>query len=152
MHMIVELGLATLLVLATVALHGLGLLLLARMVHRIEPPSQESLFTAISLRGALLAMFIVLGLFVTHGLEIWLYATVFHGIGAVRDLREAIYFSTSSYAAIGYGDNIIVEKWKLLGAIEGVNGVILLGWSVAFSVTAMNRLLPPIHHKERSHR
>jgi hypothetical protein len=150
--MIVELGLATTLVLATVALHGLGLLLLAQMVHRIEPPSQESRFSPVSVRGALLAMLIVLGLFVTHGLEIWLYATVFHGIGAIPDLREAVYFSTSSYAAIGYGDDIIAEKWKLLGAIEGVNGVILLGWSVAFFVTAMTRLLPPTHHKERSHR
>jgi hypothetical protein len=152
MHMIVELGLATLLVLTTVAMHGFGLLVLAQMVRHIEPPSQRGRFTLVSLRGSLLAMAIVLGLFVTHGLEIWLYAKVFHRIGAIHDLREAVYFSTSSYAAIGYGDDIIAEKWKLLGAIEGVNGVILLGWSVAFFVTAMSRLLPPTHHKERSSR
>jgi len=30
----------------------------------------------------------------------------------------------------------------MLGAIEGINGGILLGWTVAFFVTVMGRLLP----------
>ena len=47
-----------------------------------------------------------------------------------------------SYSSIGYGDTSIDPEWKLLGAIEGINGAILLGWTVAFFVTVMGRLLP----------
>ena len=53
-----------------------------------------------------------------------------------------INFSSISYSSIGYGDASIDPDWKLLGAIEGINGAILLGWTVAFFVAVMGRLLP----------
>ena len=34
---------------------------------------------------------------------------------------------------IGYGDLTLSKSWGVLRAIEGANGVILLGWSTAFS-------------------
>ena len=55
-------------------------------------------------------------------------------------LFRSLYFSTISYAAIGYGDAALPEQWRLLGAIEGINGVILLGWSTAFFVNLLMRL------------
>jgi Amt family ammonium transporter len=39
--------------------------------------------------------------------------------------------------AIGYDDSLMAPQWRLLGAIEGVAGAILLGWSVAFFVSVM---------------
>jgi len=45
-----------------------------------------------------------------------------------------------TYATIGYGDEGFDRGWILLAAIEGVNGILLLGWSTAFFVTVMARL------------
>ena len=59
---------------------------------------------------------------------------------ALPDLESALYFSTSSYATIGYGDLVLPRGWRVLGAIEGANGVILLGWSTAFFVAIVGRI------------
>ncbi len=83
---------------------------------------------------------------ILHGLEIWLYAVLYRGIGAVETMRDAVYFSTIAYASIGFSDAVIADGWKLLGALEGINGALLLGWSVAFFVTLMTRFLPARHH------
>ncbi len=85
---------------------------------------------------------VALGLLSLHGVEIWLYAYVSMILDAITSLRDAVYFSTISYATIGYTDAPILEEWRLLGAIEGVNGTLLMGWSVAFFVTVMTRILP----------
>jgi len=53
---------------------------------------------------------------------------------------HVVYFSIQTYAAIGFGDNLLDPNWHMFAAIEGVNGVILLGWSTAFFVTSMRRL------------
>jgi hypothetical protein len=83
---------------------------------------------------------LVLALFVLHGFGIWLYAFLYEGLGAVADLETAVYFSTISYAGIGYDDRYIVPEWRLVAAIEGINGLLLLGWSTAFFVTIVARL------------
>jgi hypothetical protein len=44
---------------------------------------------------------------------------------------------------VGYGDLTLSSAWRLLGAIEAANGLILIAWSTAFlmGVTARLRLL-----------
>lgn len=143
-----ELPVATAMVLITVVIHSLGLLLLGRGLESMTGSGGTRL-TPLSWEGWLVTVGLVLGLFVLHGLEIWLYAVLFVRLNAVPDIREAVYFSTSSYGSIGYGDEAIDAQWKLLGAIEGINGSILLGWSVAFFVNVMARMLPPARRRWR---
>jgi hypothetical protein len=85
----------------------------------------------------LIAVFSLIGL---HGVEIWLYAGVYAMAGEFSDFEDALYFSTSTYATIGYGDLLLSRAWRIVGAIEGVNGIILLGWSTAFFVSVVRRL------------
>lgn len=93
-----------------------------------------------SLRGFAATIIVILGLFILHGVEIWLYAFVYLVIGSVHGLREAVYFSTITYGAIGYSDAVMAERWRLVSAIEGINGIILIGWSTAFFVTLIARM------------
>jgi hypothetical protein len=88
-------------------------------------------------------LFVVLGLVAIATVEIWLYALVYLGIGALPDFESALYFSTTSFTTIGYGDVVLDARWRLLGSIEGANGLLLFGWSTAFlfSVTARMRAL-----------
>lgn len=138
--MIEELLAATGMVLVTVFIHAIGLVLLARLTRYEADEEKKLKIRPLSLAGVAFTMAVVLGLFVLHGIEIWLYAALYLELGAVETLRLAVYFSTHTYAAIGFGDDLLDPRWRLLAAIEGINGVILLGWSTAFFVTTMRRL------------
>jgi hypothetical protein len=46
-----------------------------------------------------------------------------------------------SYTTIGYGDVILPQNWRLLGAIEGVSGVLLCGVSTAFIFAVLNAMI-----------
>jgi hypothetical protein len=144
--MLAELAIATLMVLVTVILHGGGLLALGHLMEMRERSTGRTRISPVSTEGAIVAVLAALGLLVLHGVEIWLYAFLYREIGAVGTLRDAIYFSTIAYASIGFSDAAMAPHWKLLGALEGINGALLLGWSVAFFVTLMTRFLPARRH------
>ncbi len=138
--MLVELLVATGMVLTTVLLHAIGLLLLGRLTQFEALEEDKLAIKALSVPGVLMMMVVVLALFALHGAEIWLYAALYMRLGAIDDVRTAVYFSTQTYAAIGFGDDAMQTNWHLVAAIEGINGLLLLGWSTAFFVTMMGRL------------
>lgn len=70
-----------------------------------------------------------------------MFALLFLEVGATRTLEASLYFSASSYATLGHPDIDFPEKWRLLGAMEGLIGFLLIGWSTAVFVTDMNKLI-----------
>jgi len=82
---------------------------------------------------------IAFGLVALHTLEIWLYAVLFDVVGASRDFEHALVHSLATYVTIGYDEVALAQHWRVLGGIEGVNGVLMLGWSTAFLVAAFER-------------
>ena len=138
--MIAELAIATLMVFLTVAIHAAGIYGLSRLLRLEEREEAEEHVHPLSPRGIAATIIVILGLIVLHGIEIWTYAFLYLGIGSVDGLREAVYFSTITYGAIGYSDAAMAERWRLVSAIEGINGVILIGWSTAFFVTLIARM------------
>jgi hypothetical protein len=77
---------------------------------------------------------------VLHAVEIWLYAGLYVIAGVIPDLETAVYFSTASFTTIGYGDVVLGPNWRLIGAVEGANGLLLFGWSTAFLTTTASQL------------
>ncbi len=138
--MLTELAIATSMVVLTVLIHTIGLLILGMGVGAAVLQEAKRNIHPLSPRGVTLIVSVVLGLFIVHGLEIWSYAFLYLKLGAVTGLRDAVYFSTVTYAAIGYDDDAIADSWKLIAGIEGINGLLLVGWSTAFFVTVMKRL------------
>ena len=135
-----QLIVATVMVLFTVAVHGGGLVVLGRYL-RLEARQETSQhIPSFSPRALLFTMLLVLALFVLHGVEIWSYALLYLGLGAVTNLEIAVYFSTISYGGLGFNDSYMAPAWRLVSAIEGINGVLLLGWSTAFFVTVVTRI------------
>lgn len=135
-----ELALATLMVLLTVAIHGTGLVLLGRALRVEAREEAAEHIDPLSARGVGFTLVLVIGLFILHGIEIWLYGLLYYLLGAVETFRSAIYFSTITYGAIGYDDAAMADHWRLVSAIEGINGVLLIGWSTAFFVTVVTRV------------
>ena len=135
--MFANLALATVMVILTVSIHLGGLLILLWILrdraHRVR--AHES-----RLGQLLVILFVVLGIFAIHTVEIWLYGAAFWAVGAVKDFEAALYFSTVTFTTIGYGDIVLEGDWRLFGAIEGGNGLILFGWSTAFLLSVTSRL------------
>lgn len=135
--MLIQLTFATVMVVVTVLIHGAGITALALGLRsELEAGEEDHHF---SLKRAVVILIVVLALFTLHGIEVWLYAALFLLIVAIPTL-EAVYFSTITYASIGFGDAEMARSWRLVGAIEGINVVLLLGWSTTFFVTVVARL------------
>lgn len=133
--MLVQLVLASIMVLVTVIEHLVGLAILIRVLR-----SHHRLMRAVRLMPLTLLLVASLGIFAIHTIEIWLYAAVYIRIGAIAEFEQALYFSTVTYATIGYGDLLLPHAWRIFGAIEGATGIIMLGWSTAFLVSLLARL------------
>lgn len=135
--MLANLALTTGTVCATVIIHFCGLLalmwLLRHRAHRFR--THESL-----VGQCVLIMFVVLGIFAIHTAEVWTYAIVFREIDAVPDFETALYFSTVNFATLGYGDVLPEKEWRLFGAVEAANGLIMFGWSTAFLISVIGRM------------
>jgi hypothetical protein len=138
--MLAELTLATAMVLVTVIIHAIGLYSVARLLRLEEREEAAEHVHPLSPRGFAATLAVILSLIALHGVEIWLYAFLYDAIGAVDGLRNAVYFSTVTYGAIGYDDSAMAEQWRLVSAIEGINGIVLIGWSTAFFVMMVARM------------
>ena len=138
--MLMQLSVSTVMVFATVIFHGFGLALLGRALRGEAQVERMHHIPALSLRTVFFTLCLVVAIFVLHGIEIWLYAALYLMIGAIPTLETSVYFSTISYAGIGFDDRYIDPAWRLVAAIEGINGFLLLGWSTAFFVALVSRL------------
>lgn len=132
-----NLGMSSLMVAATVTIHFFGLLTLLSLLRRHS--GRFRAHESIAGQGALI-MSVIFGLFAIHTVQIWLYAFAYLLLGAVSDFESALYFSTVTFASLGYGDIVLSRDWRLFGSIEAANGVILFAWSTAFLLSVMARL------------
>lgn len=135
-----ELAVATAMVVLTVLIHGIGLAGLGRAVRLEAREEAEHHIGSMSVRGILTTIGTVVGLFMLHGIEVWAYGLLYLELGAVGRMADAMYFSTMTYGTLGYSDTLLSDDWRLVAAIEGINGLLLIGWSTAFFVTVMGRL------------
>lgn len=133
--MLIQLVLATVAVVATALIHLSGLTVLTHAL-RFQNAALGSL-RAVRLSLLLMA---TIGIVCLHTVEIWSYASLYLALHALNDFEQALYFSTSTYASIGYGDVLLPHQWRVLGAIEGAAGTIMLGWSTAYLVLLLTRL------------
>jgi voltage-gated potassium channel len=140
-----QLIIATAMAALTVTMHLLGLTVLIAATNRHFRPLQADRHLV---RQMLVLIGVSFGLFTLHGVEIWSYATLYYRVGAIRSFEDALYFSTATYATIGYGDLTLAKGWRVLGAIEGANGVILLGWSTAFFISIVARIRALEHESD----
>jgi hypothetical protein len=132
-----QLVVASAMVALTILIHLGGLSLLVRMMRR---PALSLTTHGARLNQAATLVGAAFGLFALHSAEIWAYASLYVWLNALPAFEDALYFSTATYTTVGYGDLTLGRDWRILGAIEGANGIILLGWSTAFFVSVVARI------------
>jgi voltage-gated potassium channel len=120
------------LVIHTGGIVGLGLVLISRR------RSLEKRF------GTVYPPLVLIGVFATlmllHVAENCIWAAFYTWRGLFENYETSLYFSLSTYTTIGYGDVLLPERWRLLGALEGISGVLLCGLSTAFLFAVVNAL------------
>jgi hypothetical protein len=136
--MLRQIMVAFILVSINVSIHATGMVALfqwiTRMRARIEKkfgPSDE-IWLLIRIFAVIISL---------HLAQICAWAGFYTLWGALENFETALYFSIASYTTIGYGDIVLSPKWRLLGGIEGVTGVLMFGWSTGAIFAVASRLL-----------
>ena len=120
----------------TVAIHAA---ILGWMLHRFQKNVAHAAnlgFAGISWLLTRIAAITV----IAHLLEITIWAVYYRLSGALPSMENSFYFSSVTYATIGYGDIVLPAPWRLHAAMEGLTGILMCGWSGAFFFAAVNRL------------
>lgn len=75
-----------------------------------------------------------------HLVEIGVWAGFYVWKDALPDFHAAAYFSAVTYTTTGYGDIVLPEAWRVLGAVEALTGILMCGWSTGFFFAVGSRM------------
>jgi hypothetical protein len=81
-----------------------------------------------------------------HGLEATAWAILYTQLGAMPDVSSSMLYSLSAITSYGHSNIFLEERWRLLGAIEAMNGLILFGLTTAFLFAAIEEVRPVRRH------
>src|SRR3974390_2210041 len=81
------------------------------------------------LSGVMIATSLVL--MGAHTLEVFVWSLAYAIVNAAPDDANLVYFAFVNYTTLGYGDVTPLAKWRLLGPMTAMNGVLMFGWSTA---------------------
>jgi len=121
----------------TVLIHAMGTM---RIVLQIAAARKRLWLVSKTLNMNPWVIYMVCLLMLLHITEIGAWAAMFRIIGLLPDFETALYFSMTSYTTVGYGDVVLSGPWRLLGPVESVVGVLMLGWSTGVMVAVLTRL------------
>ena len=122
--MVLVQAVATTAIIHLVRQHGPRQLIFAGWLHLV------AIFT-----GALFVM-------VTAALvQIAAWGSLFMACGEFTDFPTAFYHSAVNFTTLGYGDLVMSPAWKLLGPLEAVAGMLMLGVSAAVLFAATQALV-----------
>ena len=102
--------------------------------------------------------FVALVAFVGHLLQAGIWAALFVRLDQFVDFQTAFYHSLVNLSSLGYGDLVMNEPWRLLGAMEAASGVLLFGVTAGALVAIINAVFSqsslsrhPARHDESGH-
>jgi hypothetical protein len=133
-----QLGAGALLIVAMIVVHAAGIIGATKLL-RLEDRTLRAHRVDLKAFGLLIS--IALCLFGLHLLEITMFALFYVAVGALHTVESALYFSASAYSTLGHPDVDFPKDWRLLGAVEGLVGFVLIGWSTAVFIADMNKVL-----------
>ena len=134
--MLPDLIAGSLLVALSVLIHTGGLVLLG---HATPLAARHLRLHDHDLGRSVIMMFSVLGIFALHTVEVWVWALAYEVLRVTEAFSDALDLSTAMFSTVGYGQIVIDPAWRLLTALEGINGFILIGWSTAYLVGVSTR-------------
>jgi hypothetical protein len=83
-----------------------------------------------------------------HALEAGIWAGVYFILGALPDGKSALLYSLSAMTTYGHENFFLADHWRLMGALEALNGVILFGLTTAFLYAIIGEVWPRTRRTE----
>ena len=131
---VVELGLATLVLVPIIVIHGW---LLGRTSKSFSvrfalytpatPPWRVS-----GLAGVTIALLVVI-----HLVETLLWTIPLLGLRILPNFRDAYYYVLEAYTTLGEGPVPLPDNWRLVGPIIAISGLFTFGWTAGVLVYVM---------------
>ncbi len=122
----------------TILIHALALSVTVNVVRHEKRLGRAG--TSFWIDVAIVALALSLAL-VAHLIEMGVWAVLFVLCGEFSEFGSAYYHSAVNYTTLGYGDVIMSPSWRLLGPLEGANGMLMFGVSTAIIFAVIQRLI-----------
>ena len=113
--------------LGNIAVHAIVMTLVVTVVRRVG--SWERRNASLWLASVMVATVGVL--LVAHVAEVIVWSVTYLILDVAPSEADVLYFAFVNYTTLGYGDIVPVERWRLIGPITAMNGILLFGWSTA---------------------
>ena len=129
----------------TIAIHGAGVVLMAladvSLRLRIERQDRLRLHQVVTIVICLIG---VVGLLLAalHGMEAALWAGLYWWIGALNSPADALVYSVDAISTRGASGLVLERQWRMMGALEAVDGMLLFGISTAYIFAVMQAYWP----------
>jgi hypothetical protein len=122
--MLLILSISFVLVIITVFIHAVGFSVLLRILMRTHVLTKSGFWSATWLVIALTYWLLLI-----HLAEIAIWGLFYFWQGCLPDAPTAFYFSGITYTAVGYGDLVLPNPWRILAPIESMTGILMFGLS-----------------------
>ena len=99
---------------------------------RHQGPGKPTFVGTVTLIGSVMVVLVV-----GNFLQIGVWGAVFVQLGEFEDLNTAFYHSAVNFATLGYGDIVMSEAHRVLGPVQAINGVLMVGVSTSVLMTAL---------------
>jgi hypothetical protein len=123
-----------------IAIHGLVMATVVQIAAQVAAARHtvlQSLRLVVIVAAASIATVPIL--MVAHFSEVMVWALAYMITGAAPVGADPVYFAFVNYTTLGYGDVTPVGRWRLLGPITAMNGVLMFGWSTAVIFEVLRR-------------
>jgi hypothetical protein len=127
--------------LVTIAIHALVMTLVVQVARAMGAKHQWH--SSLVLIAVMIPTVSVLT--AAHVLEVLVWAFAYLIFDAAPAGANLVYFAFVNYTTLGYGDVLPSERWRLLGPITAMTGMLLFGWSTAVIFEVLRRTLVRIH-------
>ena len=121
-------------------MHGAGIILMAlrglNIRARIESRNHLTLPRAAAIQIGLIGT-VGLLLAALHGVEAALWAAAYWWLGALSSPAEALLYSVDSMSTRGASGLTLEPHWRMMGALEAMDGMLLFGISTAYIFAMM---------------
>jgi hypothetical protein len=80
-------------------------------------------------------------LMLAHASEVIVWSVAYGVMDAAPAGADIVYFAFVNYTTLGYGDVVPVERWRLIGPMTAMNGMLVFGWSTAVIFEVLRRTM-----------
>ncbi len=77
-----------------------------------------------------------------HAVEACVWAVAFVALHALPDFKVSMLYSLNAMTTYGHDNSYLAPHWKLMGALEALNGMLLFGLTTAFLYGMIQRVWP----------